>query len=233
MQLIHGDCLEIMKDIPDKSVDMIVTDPPYLHVKGGMKSKKFNVGKMEKDSFINTKMNDFDEKQITIFLDEAKRLFKKSFNGYFFCSKLQIPYYLNFALKNKLNFDVLIWDRFKKSMTSCKFYASNIDYIIRIYGVNQGLNNIGEIDNKANYYQKIKKYKQGNQTIHPTEKPTKLIEELMLLSSNKNDIVLDCFMGSGSTGVACKNLHRKFIGMELDNTYFEIAKERINNTEVI
>ena len=188
---------------------------------------------MEKDSFINTKMNDFDEKQITIFLDEAKRLFKKSFNGYFFCSKLQIPYYLNFALKNKLNFDVLIWDRFKKSMTSCKFYASNIDYIIRIYGVNQGLNNIGEIDNKANYYQKIKKYKQGNQTIHPTEKPTKLIEELMLLSSNKNDIVLDCFMGSGSTGVACKNLHRKFIGMELDNTYFEIAKERINNTEVI
>lgn len=67
---------------------------------------------------------------------------------------------------------------------------------------------------------------------HPTQKPVALLEELIKTFSNKSDIILDFTMGSGSTGVACKNLNRKFIGIKLDNTYFEIAKERIKNTNV-
>ena len=66
----------------------------------------------------------------------------------------------------------------------------------------------------------------GNK-IHPSEKPIELMEHLILNSSNKGDIVLDCFMGSGSTGIACLNTNRKFIGIELDDNYFEIAKKRI------
>lgn len=64
---------------------------------------------------------------------------------------------------------------------------------------------------------------------HPTQKPVELLKYLIKTFSNEGDVVLDFTMGSGSTGVACKNLNRKFIGIELDNTYFEIAKERIEN----
>ncbi len=64
---------------------------------------------------------------------------------------------------------------------------------------------------------------------HPTQKPLSLIEELVLKHSNEGDLVLDCFMGSGTTGVACKKLNRNFIGMEINETYFNKAKERIVN----
>ena len=73
-----------------------------------------------------------------------------------------------------------------------------------------------------------KKTKNANgQNVHPTEKPVELLKCLIRNSSKENDTVLDCFMGSGSTGVACRHLNRHFIGMELDKKYFEIAKERI------
>ena len=68
--------------------------------------------------------------------------------------------------------------------------------------------------------------------LHPTQKPVSLCEYLIKTYTNENETVLDNCMGSGSTGVACKNLNRKFIGIELDDTYFEIAKERIENTNV-
>jgi site-specific DNA-methyltransferase (adenine-specific) len=226
-RIYNEDCLEGMRRISDKTVDLIITDPPYLHVKGGMKSKKFNVGKMKENSFINTQMNDFSEKEIYSFLKESIRLFKKSFNGYFFCSKLQVPYYLNFALNNKLKFDLLVWDRCKNAMVSCKFFASNIDYIVRIYGNGQSLNNVGEIENKIKYYQKIKKYKQGEETNHPTEKPVKLIEEFILLSSQPNQVVLDPYTGSGTTAIACINTNRNYIGFELDKHYCDVANERV------
>lgn len=66
---------------------------------------------------------------------------------------------------------------------------------------------------------------------HPTIKPLNIIENLVINSSNENDVVLDCFMGSGTTGVACKKLNRKFIGIEIDEKYFEIAKNRIEEVK--
>ena len=117
-------------------------------------------------------------------------------------------------------------------MVSCKFFASNIDYIIKIYGNGQALNNVGEIENKIKYYQKIKKYKQGKKQIIPQKKPVELIEEFILLSSQPNQVVLDPFMGSGTTAIACINTGRNFIGFELDKHYCEIANERIRNALV-
>ncbi len=227
MQLINWDCLEEMKKIKDNSVDLIVTDPPFEHIKWGMKSKKFNVGLMSKNSFLNTELNNFKKENVLIFLEWSKRLFKKSYNWYYFASKLQVPYYLEFATKNKLNFDILIYDRDKNNMTSTKFYASNIDYVIRIYWKWQWLRNIWNIEHKSQYYQKIQTFKKPNNYWHPTEKPLKLIENYLLLSSNEWDIILDPFMWSWTTGVACKNLNRDFIGIELDKEYFKIAEEII------
>ena len=81
---------------------------------------------------------------------------------------------------------------------------------------------------KSELYQKIFSYNTPKNKIHEAQKPIELLERIILLSSDKNDTILDCFMGSGSTGVACVNTNRNFIGIELDEKYFEIAKERIN-----
>ena len=77
------------------------------------------------------------------------------------------------------------------------------------------------------FYQKIHKFKRPSNKLHEAQKPVELLKRFILLSSNENDTVLDCFMGSGSTGVACINTNRNFMGIELDKHYFEIAKERI------
>ena len=81
------------------------------------------------------------------------------------------------------------------------------------------------------YKSNILKYKKDYSGHHPTQKPVLLLEDLIKTFSNENDLVVDFTMGSGSTGVACKNLNRNFIGIELDDKYFQIAKDRINNTE--
>lgn len=230
IDLRQGDCLELMKDIPDKSIDLIVTDPPYLHIKGGCKSKRLNVGCRDVNSNVVSNMSDFGEQQIYTYLDNVKKKMKK-INMYVFCSKLQIPYYLNWALKNKLQYDVLFWYKNTNRMISTKFYASNVEYIIRIYDNGCSLKCILNDEGKAKseLYQKIFSYDTPKNKIHEAQKPIELLERIILLSSNKNDTVLDYFMGSGSTGVACINTGRNFIGIELDENYFNIAKERINN----
>ena len=224
IDLRHGDCLELVKDIPDKSVDLLLTDPPYLHIKGGCKSKGLNKGVRDTKSKVVSNMSDFGEKEINEFLDIVKPKMK-IFNAYIFCSKLQIPYYLNWALKNKCQFDVLIWDKDFTGIISRKFFAPNIEYIIRIY--KKGLNQLDE----SKYYQKIKQYKRPKNKVHEAEKPVELLKEFIMLSSNNEDIILDMFMGSGTTGQAVLEVgNRKFIGIEKDETYFNIAKVRIEKT---
>lgn len=228
IELLQGDCLELMKNIPDNSVDLIVTDPPYLHVKGGMKSKKFNVGTWKSESYTNTKMNNFGKKEIYDFLNLADTKMKKT-NMYIFCSKLQLEFYFSWISKHNKKYDLLIWNKQKKAMKSTKFFTSDIDYVIKIYQDGVSLNKITGEDGKAiyDYYTKIQSYSQPK-GLHETMKPLELIEKYIMLSSNKNDIILDMFMGSGTTGVACVNTNRNFIGIELDENYFNIAKDRIN-----
>ena len=232
IDLYNEDCLKTLDRFIEQGVkvDAIITDPPFLHVKGGMKSKRINTGSYKAESFVNTKMRDFGEKNINTYLNKCKKIFNGSFNGYFFCSKLQIVFYLKWCNENKLKYDVLIWDRMKNSMISSKFYSSSIDYVIRIYGVGRALNKILNKNGKSdiNYYKKIQLYKQPKNYGHETEKPIELITKYIKLSTNENDTVLDTFMGSGTTGVACKNTNRNFIGIELDKGYFDTAKERIN-----
>ena len=232
--LYNCDCLETIEKLIKQGVkvDVIITDPPFLHVKGGMKSKRVNTGAYKADSYVNTKMANFDESQIYVFLNKSKKIMNGSFNGYFFCSKLQIVSYLKWCQDNKLNYDLLVWDRLKNSMISTKFFTSNIDYVIRIFGKNRSLNKIIKENGKGDieYYKKIQAYKHPKEFGHETEKPIDLIKKYILLSSNENEIVFDPFMGSGTTGVACKNLNRKFIGIEMDSSYYDIAVDRINNT---
>ena len=239
IKLLQGDCLELMDKMPEKSIDLIVTDPPYLHVKGGMKSKRFNVGRVwSADSRMVNEMSDFDKKEIFKFLDASLRVLKKA-NMYIFCSKLQLLHYFEYISEynasvpksRALKYDLLIWDKLDKRMMSSKFHASDIEYIVRIYEPGVSLNKVWDEDGKksdSDHYMKLQSFKKPNGE-HTTQKPVELIKRLIRISSRENDLVLDPFVGSGTTGVACKNLNRNFIGMELDEEYFNIAKERIEN----
>lgn len=223
-----GDYKEMIKDIPDKSIDLVVTDPPYLHIKGGCKSKRLNVGCRDAHSDVVDKMSDFGQEQINEFLDAVKPKMKQV-NMYVFCSKLQIPHYLNWAIKNKLQYDLLFWYKNTNRMISTKFYASNVEYIVRIYGSGCSLKSILDESGKARseMYQKIFCYDTPKNKEHEAQKPVEMLERLILLSSNKGDKVLDCFMGSGSTALACVRTLRNFIGIEIDEKAYNTARKRL------
>ena len=237
IDLLQGDCLELLKDIPDESIDAVITDPPYEHVTGGMKSKTYNVGSWKANSYMNTKMSQFKHDDVFKFLDTVIPKMKKV-NMYIFCSKLQLASYFDYLNKhNKLKFDLLIWDKSsedgKYTMKSSKFYTQDLEYVVRIYQSGVSLHKVWNEDHTksdSSYYMKRQHYIQPR-GLHESQKPVELLQKYLLTSTNENETVLDPFMGSGSTGVACVNTGRNFIGMELEEKYFDIAKERIEQAK--
>ena len=240
-QLMQGDCIELLQQLPDNSIDLIVTDPPYEHVMGGMKSKKYNVGTWKADSYINMKMSQFKKKDIFRFLDTAIPKMKKV-NMFVFCSRLQLAHYFDYLNQHKkLKYDLLVWDKSSKdnkySMKSSMFYTSDIEYVLRIYESGVHLFKVLTEDKSKSdyrYYMKRQKFAQPK-GLHESMKPVELLERYIKVSTNEDDTVLDCFMGSGSTGVAALNLNRRFVGIELDEHYFDTATKRIEeiNAKVV
>lgn len=240
MELINGDNLNVLSDIPDNSVDLILTDPPYEHVMGGMKSKRYNVGSWDENSYMNLKMSQFKHDDIFIFLDSYIPKMKKV-NMFIFCSKLQLAHYFDYLNSHKkLKFDLLIWDKSSKggkySMKSSKFFTQDIEYVVRIYESGISLNKI--IDDttgktKSSLYMKRQSFLKPIKIPHDSPKPVKLLEQYINLTTDEHAVILDPFMGSGSTGVACVNTDRDFIGIELDETYFKIAENRIREAQTL
>lgn len=156
-------------------------------------------------------------------MPEIYRILKPSSHCYIFCNDKNIKELLNEA--TKIGFresNVLVW--IKNNATPNRYYMKNLEFILFLYkGKAKPINNMG-----SKCAIEIKNIN-GKEKFHPTEKPIELLKQYIGNSSKENDWVLDPFMGSGSTGVAAKNLNRNFIGFELDNKYFEIAKERIEN----
>ena len=230
VELIKGDCLDLMKKIPDKSIDLIVTDPPYWHNKSNGPPK---VGKKTilnndlyaRDGKMISQMSDFKPEDIVKFLDEAKRVMKLM-NCYLFCNDSQIATYGKWAEENKCHFSLLAW-RKPLSVINTNRFSQNVEFICRIYVYGTGLNYVND---KTCYDRVIDdKPVRGKDKLHPTQKPVSILERFIKLSSDENGLVLDPFMGSGSTGVACINTNRNFVGFELDEKYFEIAKNRLDN----
>ncbi len=226
IDLRQGDCLEIMKEIGGGTIDLVVIDPPYLieNTKAGGKSKLAkSIQVMNDEIKENNLTNGFDIKC----LDELFRVMKVP-NIYIWCNHKQIPMYLDYFVKEKgCSFDIIIWNKTNAMPLFNNKYLTDKEYCL--YFRKGGYCNPNSYaDAKTVYYQSIN-IKDKKLWKHPTIKPLNIIETIIKNSSKENDIILDCFMGSGTTGVACKQLNRNFIGIELDETYFNIAKERIEN----
>lgn len=208
--------------------DIVITDPPYLHEKGG-RGKLLLGDSLDREKFNMKELGSFGKENIYDFLDATECLMKKP-QWYIFCSEKQLVYYLDWCVQKKYKYNILTWNK-PISVMNRERYSTNIEYIVRIYTNGCALNKI-DLDKqpeKTIFYSKYKSYSQvrGNGKLHPSQKPVQLLRELIELSTKENDVVLDPFMGSGSTGVACLNTNRNFIGIELDKRYFDIAKQRI------
>jgi len=233
-----GDCLEVMKTIQDNSIDAIITDPPY-----GTTACKW-------DSVIDfelmwEQLNRIIKPNGAIVLfgsepfSSALRMSNvKNYKYDWIWEKTTKTNHLN-AKKQPLRRSELISVFYKKQPTYkpqglvktevSNFRPNHFKYKKgeKVYGEQREHSNKS---NYTNYPDNILIFANPNsKSLHPTQKPIALMEYLIKTYTNENETVLDFTMGSGSTGVAAKNLNRKFIGIEMDDKYFEIAKERINN----
>ena len=235
--IIKGNCFEVMKALSKKdNIKLVLTDPPYLHNKGGGKtsgtegkSKIANSAMYKFDSFMMKEMSSFGEDEVYKLLDEYKRIMDKM-NCFIFCNDTLIPYYTMWAVRNKKKFTVLTWEK-PLSILNRNRFSQNLEYCVRIYDNGTALNllDIDKYPHKKNYYSKTRKLNTPKNKQHPTQKPLEYLKGIIELTTNKGDVVLDTFFGSGSTGIACLELDRNFIGIELTEKYFNISTEVTNN----
>ena len=210
--LMQGDCLERMKEIESGSVDMILTDPPY-----GMNLKpQRKFGKFHGDLIKNDNNLDWCE---TFFL-ECHRLLPKNSAAIVFCSHHCIAEFILAA--RSASFDIknlVIWD--KKQFGMGGNWRPKHELIL--------ICTKGRFVTHSNSLSTIIEFKRTHHTksVHPTQKPVDLMQHLIEQPDYNPEIILDPFMGSGSTGVACVNTGRKFIGIEMDQGYFEIGVNRV------
>lgn len=219
-RLIQGDCLAIMDELIKEGVivDAIITDPPYRVISGGKpKHKGQPSGLLSKNDGKIFTHNDLKEE------DWFPKIFKLLKNGghcYIMTNTLNLERYLRLARETGfLLHNLLVWE--KNNCTPNRWYMKNCEYTLFLRkGKAKPINNVGD--------KTVHKFKNKQNKAHPSEKPIELMEMYIENSTNENDLVLDFTMGSCSTGVACKNTNRKFIGIELDDKYFSICQERIN-----
>lgn len=212
-KIIQGDCLEVMKDIPDKSVDMILTDPPYgINYQSNMRvvSKKFN-----------RLANDNNDMRFLSY-PEIYRVLKDNCVAIIFCSFKNYADDYNeikklFSIKN-----TIIWFKGGGGIGDLR-HSLSTDYEMAIVA-HKGMCNIrGKRDGSVWQHKKVN----PNKMIHATEKPTDLFERLILKFSDEGQIILDPFAGSGVTGIAAINTNRNYILIEKEPEYIDIINKRL------
>lgn len=216
--LYNGDCLDLEKGIsnlPDKSIDMLLIDPPNF-----IPAKHYATRKHFRRSFSDISLLDYFYRDYFI---EVERFMKETGTIYIFCNGQSYPifwYYTFFFTKSVRD---LIWDK----IVSINGYTWRHQHEIILFGempktkpVKTGDGDL--LDCRAVPVDKRK---------HPAEKPEEIVEKLILKSSQEGDIICDTFFGSGTSLIVAKKLNRRYIGWEIDLSYFKIAEEELDKIE--
>jgi DNA modification methylase len=217
-RIYEGDCMAYMKLMPDKSVDLCITDPPYgINFQSSRKIETDRFAILEGDGEVNT-----------AFLSEVYRLLKDGCAAYIFTRWDVYPQWL--AAITSVGLEVkncIIWDRVVHGLGDLEgSYAPQYDMII--------FATKGRHILKGNRPKDVIKVQRidAEKLLHPTQKPVGLIWQLLRASSSPGELVLDPYMGSGTTAVACKQLGRSFIGMEIDPTFCKVAENRLKQVNL-
>lgn len=235
----HGDCLELMNGIPDVSVDMILADLPY-----GTTSCKWDIIIPFDKLWEQYKRVLKDNGAIVLFGSEpfSTSLRSSNLSMYKYDWIWEKSKAGNFALarKNPMKYHENISVFYKCFPTYNLWRLKKLDKPVKSSRKNKG-GNLHHVSDKGGYFQtetgfhnSILRFSHGNGvTSHPTEKPVALLEYLIKTYTNDGEIVLDNVIGSGSTAIACMNTNRNFIGIELNEAYYNISKERVEKHKCI
>lgn len=236
--LYNGDCLDIIKDISNNSIDLILTDPPY--------------GVNFKNNFYDDSLSNI-LKQMPLWYKEWYKILKEDSYLILFVGVKTIHYWIQEGIKAGFNYKNIIATRsFYNGSPNPKnnFGFQFQPILVFSKGKGKALNEVDFIPtskewlkDKRNKNPKPFTYaypnfwdtkicfateKRASKNLHPNEKNVKLLEILIKLTTKENDLVLDCFAGCGSTGVASKNTNRDFLGIEINEKYYKLMKERCN-----
>lgn len=253
IRIYNDDCLNILQNMEEESVDLCVSDVPYKISSGGGNNcggildrgnDEYNpsLGRMcqkgtkhiNLSGIFNTslqknarsgKMFDYNEIKFSEWLPLLYRVMKQDTHTYLMVNGRNLASLQNEAETSGFEFQqLLVW--IKNNKTPNKYYLNACEFILMLRKGNaKNINDMGQ-SNVLKTQNII-----GNK-VHPTQKPVSLMKVLIKQSSKEGDIVLDPFMGSGSTGVAAKLLGRKFIGCEIDKNYFDVSEKRINDCKI-
>ena len=206
-RIINADCLDILKQLPDKSIDLVLTDPPYGIGEAAGKNKSRGNKAIAKDYGNKDWDKSIPEKEI--------------FNEILRVSKHQIIFGGNYFVEYLHNSPCwLVWDKNNgaNDFADCELAWTNFKSAVRKY--------LWTWNGMLQHDMKNKDVR-----IHPTQKPLKLFEMILSDYSNENDLILDCFSGSGTTAIACHNLKRRFICIEKDYDYYKASVERLKDAQ--
>ena len=211
IKLYHEDCIKVMQSMPDESVDFTLTDIPYNAVSRDSNGLR-NLNKEAADILT------FD---LSEFLKDVYRVTKNSI--VIFCGKEQFSTIYSFFANQPGTVRPIIYEKTNPSPMNGQYvYLSGVE--MAVWFKKKGAKTFN-----AHCKNTVFKYPNGSSKLHPTEKNHNLLADLILDNTNEKDVVFDPCMGSGSTGLVAQRLNRDFIGCEIDNTYFGIAQERLND----
>lgn len=227
-KIYNDDCLKQIKKIKDNSIDVILTDPPY-------NIAKYSTGniKMKHRSDINNDVARWDLSEInpSDYLEEFKRIIKPNGNIFIFTSYNLIGKWHDVFDKEFDTFQFFVWHKTNPVPNIFrKGFLNSCEMIICLW--NKGHKwNFSKQNEMHNFFESpiCMQPERLKDPKHPTQKPVKLLEHFISISSDEGDIIYDPFIGVASTGVAALNLNRKFIGCEIDGIYYEASKKRLQH----
>ncbi len=210
----------LTNDLEDNCIDLIVTDPPYKTITGGDSNGK-NSERPKGMLSGNRKLFNYQKLSIPYWMPEIYRVLKNDSHCYIFTNVLNLGEMLNESKKVGFGLhNILVWE--KNNCTPSQYYMKNCEYILFLRkGKAKWINNIGGSKTVHKFNNII------GDKLHPCEKPVDLLKFYISNSSNECDIVLDPFMGSGSTAIACLKTNRRYLGYEVDEKYYNVAIRRI------
>lgn len=235
--LYNDDCLKAMRHIPNNSIDLVLTDPPY-NLGVFMKNRDTNLKKMRENFFGAAGWDDLSfeewEKCMDEFFEESSRVLKKGGTMLVFMAIIKIETLIKIAERHGFYYKTTgIWHKLNPMPRNMNlhFINSTEAWVYFTIGKKTGTFNNNQKALHDFYETSVVTNGERKAGKHPTQKPIALIEHFLTVLSNEDDMVLDPFMGSGSTGVAAKKHNRNFIGIELDENYFQICTRRIQEVK--
>jgi len=218
-RIYNMDCMGGVKSIPDGTIDLCVTDPPYLIETqgGGLYAQQ--------DKQYVKELNDIKDGFRTEILDELCRVMKR-INIYIFCSQKQIiPLTDYFVTKRGCNWNLLCWHKDNPVPACGNKYLTDTEYLL--FFRQKGVKLYGNFDTKRTWFNTPLNQADKEKWGHPTIKPLGIVRTLVFNSSEEGQTILDPFMGSGTTAIACIKEKRHFVGFELSKDYYDMACKRI------